>query len=427
MMLYFCAFIKVIRFMKKHFFIVIVLSLLAALEPLSIDIYLPAFNDIVESLGVSMGSVQISLSVFLAGFAVGQLLWGPVSDYYGRKNPLIIAMLMFTFCSIIASQVDSIAQLWVVRFFQAFSGCAGVVVGRAVVNDLFEGNKRVEVFSLLIVISGVSPIIAPALGNFILKIWHWQGIFYTMAIIGVITVVLTVIFLPKKAAVSDMVIINPPKPSLQNMVIGYIRVMGCWQFVIYTFIGAMAYAFLMTYVSNAPFIIMTVGGMSNDVFSVVFAINALGLILGTLLIGPLRKKYTSERITMLSLIVMLPIAALLIVLALIPAISVIPILVVLFFNLVVIGMLMSVTTSLALEPFTKESGTASALMGFLQLFFTFVFSAIVSSLQGETLLVPMIALFLCAMLSFIIVFLGRSLSAEGVYFKIGSQIKKRLN
>lgn len=412
--------------MKKYIFVVIVLSLLAALEPLSIDIYLPAFNDIVESLGVSMGSVQISLSTFLAGFAVGQLLWGPVSDYYGRKKPIIIAMLIFTLCSIIAAQVTSIEQLWIVRFFQAFSGCAGVVIGRAVVNDIFEGNMRTKVFSLLVIISGISPIIAPAIGNAILKVWHWQGIFYTMAIIGVITVLLTLLFLPKNTSVKELNIQNAPKPNLKNMTIGYIRVMGSWQFVVYTLIGAMAYAFLMTYVSNAPFIIMTTGGMSNDMFSFIFAVNAIGLIIGTVIISPLSKIFSLKKITMLSLIVMLPIAALLIVLALTPTLSIIPILVVLFLNLILIGTLMPITTSLALEPFTKESGTASALMGFLQLFFTFLFSAAVSSLQNESIVVPMVALFLCTILSLIIALLGRSTNAEKAYIRAGSQIKKHL-
>lgn len=151
--------------MKKDLLLIITLSLLAALEPLSIDIYLPAFTDIAKQFGVEMPQVQISLSTFLAGFTVGQLLWGPVSDYYGRKKPIIIAMLIFVIYSFIATLVINIESLWVVRFFQAFSGCAGVVIGRAMVNDLFEGKLRTKFFSLLIVMSGVAPVLAPSLAN----------------------------------------------------------------------------------------------------------------------------------------------------------------------------------------------------------------------------------------------------------------------
>lgn len=399
-----------------------VLSLLAALEPLSIDIYLPAFTDIAQSLSINIAEVQISLSTFLAGFAFGQLLWGPISDYYGRKSPLIIAMLIFIVCSFVASHAMSIEQLWIIRFFQAFSGCAGVVIGRAIVNDIFEGDIRTKVFSLLVIISGVSPIIAPSIGNEILKIWHWQGIFHTMAIIGIITTILVIFFLPRSKSVIEFNLPNMPKPNFKNMVIGYVRVMGNWQFIIYTLIGAMLYAFLMTYVSNAPFIIITTGGLSSDVFSAIFAVNAIGLILGTLLINPLSKRIELRKLVKSIIIFQLPTALLLILLAIF-ANTIIPLLVMLFINLILLGILMPTTTALALEPFTKKSGTASALLGFIQLFFTFVFSTAVSYLQNNSIIPVMSALTLCAILSVIILMLGNSKKIQTSHRKIRCNMK----
>lgn len=403
--------------MKKYSLILIVLSLLAALEPLSVDIYLPAFSDIAQNLDVDMAMVQISLSTFLAGFAFGQLLWGPVSDYYGRKKPIILAMLLFIICSLIAAHVTSIEQLWVIRFFQAFSGCAGVVIGRAIVNDLFEGDIRKKAFSLLVVISGVAPIIAPTFGNAILKIWHWQGVFYTMALFGILTVLLSIFLLPKSKSVQELPLSNAPKPSLKNMFVGYVKVLGNWKFLIYTLIGAMMYGAIMTYISNAPFIIMTIGGLSSDVFAIIFTINAIGLIIGTLLITPLDKKLGTTKLIKIALLLQLPVTALLVVLS-ISAFSIITLLLVLFINLVLIGILMPTTTSLALESFTIESGTASALMGFIQLFFTFIFTTLVSYLQNNSIISTMIALLFCATLSLIILWIGYSKNGETIYHRI---------
>ncbi|HBX46684.1 multidrug effflux MFS transporter [Limibacterium fermenti] len=409
--------------MKKYFLVILVLSLLAALEPLSIDIYLPAFEDIAKGLNVEMSKVQISLSTFLAGFAIGQLLWGPVSDYYGRKRPILLAMGIFILCSFIASHVTTVGQLWVVRFFQAFSGCAGVVIGRAVVNDLFEGKLRTKVFALLVIISGVAPIIAPTLGNAILKVWHWQGIFYTMAIIGIITVLLSALFLPKNRSVKDLDLKNSPKPNLKNMLVGYVKIMANWQFVIYTFIGAMLYASLMTYVSNAPFIIMTKGGLSSDWFSLIFAINAIGLIIGTLIITPLDKKMGLHKLIKIAVILQIPISIALVVFSFWGS-SIFPILVLLFMNLVLTGLLMPTTTSLALEPFTIESGTASALMGFIQLFFTFIFSTVVSYLQNNSIIPSMVAILLCALFSLLFILMDNHKTSRDIYYRIGAGGKR---
>lgn len=410
--------------MKKYFSVIIVLSLLAALEPLSIDIYLPAFTDIAENFKINIAKVQISLSTFLAGFAFGQLLWGPISDYYGRKKPIILAMSLFTVCSVMASHTTGIEQLWVVRFFQAFSGCAGVVIGRAVVNDIFEGDLRTKVFSLLVIISGVAPIIAPTFGNAILKIWHWQGIFYTMALIGVLSILLSLLFLPKNKSVADLNLSTTPKPNFRNMIVGYIKVMGNWQFVIYTLIGAMLYASLMTYVSNAPFIIMTIGGLSGDMFTLIFAINAVGLILGTLLISPLNKKMALSKLIRITVLLQIPISIALIIFS-VNIFSIIPILVLLFINLVLTGILMPTTTSLALEPFTKESGTASALMGFIQLFFTFIFSTVVSYLQNNSIISVMIAILLCALLSLLFIGISDNDRSRRMYYLMGSNFKRK--
>lgn len=137
---------------KMQIVVVIILSLLSALEPFSIDLYLPGFLKISETYQTDLKNVQLSLSFFLGGFAVGQLFWGIISDRHGRKLPTIASLLIFILASVACIYADTIEQFWVARFFQAFAGCAGVVIARAVVNDYFETSQSMHVFTLLAII-----------------------------------------------------------------------------------------------------------------------------------------------------------------------------------------------------------------------------------------------------------------------------------
>ena len=384
---------------KKMKIIVLVLSLLAALEPLSIDMYLPAFKDIADNLRVELSEVQLSLSVFLAGFALGQLFWGPLSDRYGRKTPILVAMTLFTVSSLASIYAVNIEQLLVIRFLQAFGGCAGVVIGRAVVNDLFDDRFRTKVFALLTIISGVAPIIAPTIGNLILKQWHWHGIFNTTGLLGAISILSVVFFLPGKKP--SVVVPETARQSLSlaSLATGYLKVMTNWPFLAYTLIGCMAYGSLMVYVSNAPFLIMEKGGFTGDVFSMIFAVNALGLLLGTYVIDFLLKFTSLKRLVRYTVGVQLLLNALLLGCA-VAGSPVVVMLVLVFLNLLPVGLLLPATTSLGLSYFTDESGTASAFMGFLQLAFTGLLSAAVSSLQNDSVVPMMGGIFFCSLMSF---------------------------
>ena len=391
---------------RKMGVVVLVLSVLAALEPLSIDLYLPAFSDIAESMQVSMGEVQISLSIFLAGFALGQLFWGSLSDYYGRKNPILWATALFTVSSFASIYATSIEQLWVIRFLQAFGGCAGVVVGRAAVNDFFVNEQRTKVFSLLAIISGLAPIIAPTMGNLLLKQWHWHGIFNAMGILGVCTVLLVWAFLPKSQPVQVKGGEKNRMPSVMEMAKGYIRVTKNWPYMVYTIIGSMAYGGLMIYVSNAPFLIMEKGGFSGNIFSMIFAINALALLFGSYIVDILQKYMTLKKLVRLTIASQLLINVLLLTSAFYST-SVIPMLVLIFLNLIPIGVLLPATTSLGLSYFKEDSGAASAFMGFLQLLFTGILSAIISFLQNNSVVPMMSGLFVCALVPFVLLFVEK--------------------
>jgi DHA1 family bicyclomycin/chloramphenicol resistance-like MFS transporter len=182
---------------RKELIIVVILALLTALEALSIDLYLPAFQAISEDLKTDIGKVQISLSVFLGGFAVGQLLWGPLSDRFGRKWPLVIAITIYTISSVLVIAVSSIEELWLCRFMQAFSGSAGVVIARAVVTDIFDKKRTTSIFALLAMIIGVAPIIAPSIGNLLLEHGDWHNVFIAMTMLGAVAFLSVIFFLPE--------------------------------------------------------------------------------------------------------------------------------------------------------------------------------------------------------------------------------------
>lgn len=169
----------------RQWSVVAILALLTALEPLSIDLYLPGFFVMAEAFKTDIAQIQLSLSTFLGGFALGQLIWGPISDRFGRKKPVLLSLVIFVVASIACIYARTAEQLWVFRFVQAIGGCGGIVISRAVVTDFFGQDQRLRIFSLLAVIMGIAPIVAPLIGNGVLHVsGSWQGLFGVLVLMG---------------------------------------------------------------------------------------------------------------------------------------------------------------------------------------------------------------------------------------------------
>lgn len=366
--------------------IIVILSLLTALEPLSIDLYLPGFLQISEAFNTSTSSVQISLSTFLGGFAIGQLLWGPLADRFGRKKPILLSLFIFIAASLACIYVKTIEQLWVVRFVQAIGGCGGVVISRAIVTDYFDKSKTLKIFSLLALIMGIAPIIAPSLGNGILKVMDWKGLFLGMMALGVLSFLLVLFLLPET---------HKNRSSRNtNVAKGYLEILKVKKFVVYSLIAGLINGALMIYVANGPFLIMETGGFSSNAFSLIFAINAFGLMAGSYIAGVMQKYTSTEKIVKYSLIFMSIVSAVLLTLMYANA-SIVVILVAIFLYLLPLGVLLPTTTELAITPFTNNSGTASALFGSIQLAVAFICSLGANSLSNNSVIAVGIALMLC--------------------------------
>lgn len=391
------------NFTSAQWIIIIILSLLTALEPLSIDLYLPAFLQLSETFSVSAASVQMSLTTFLGGFAIGQLLWGPLADRYGRKKPILLSLVLFILASVACVYVTTIEQLWVMRFIQAIGGSGGIVIARAVVTDYFDQSRTLKIFTLLALIMSIAPIIAPVIGTQILALFRWEGVFATMTGLGITMFLLTLFFLPETRDKT----IRPEKNILKS----YLEVLRVREFRAYAIIAGIANGALMVYVANAPFLIMEYGGLSGNSFSIIFAINSLGLMIASYLTDRLQKRVSTLRLMSYALILMF-IASLLLLGATKIEAGIFNILPIMFFFIFPIGILFPATTELAMKPFTHNSGTASALFGTIQIMLACLCSLMGTFIINGTVTSIGIAFFLCGLLSFFSCFLIRKKKAR---------------
>lgn len=389
---------------RKEIVIVLILAWLIAIEVLSLDLYLPAFSAIKEDLKTDMGKVQITISVFLAGFAVGQLLWGSLSDRVGRKLPIIAGSVIYTVSSLSVLWTDSIEGLWVCRFMQAFSGSAGVVISRAIVTDYFDRNRTANIFALLALVMGVGPIIAPMIGTLLLKQWSWQSNFTAMAFLGVISLLSVIFLLPETHPESKRQRTTNPTFKDRTVLGSYLHVFRNRQFLKYTLIGSLTYIGIILYISNSPFLIMEKGGFSGVSYSLIFGGNALGIMIASFSVTKLSKHFNLKLLVKMAIVVQTVVTALLFAAVLLD-LSILYILVLVFLFLLTLGILFPTTTDLALKPFHNDSGTASALFGFAQLAITFLVTALIGLLQNHSILPMASALLFCALLSWVFTFI----------------------
>ena len=385
-------------FSLSQWSVIIILSLLTALEPLSIDLYLPGFIEIGNAFKAPVSDVQLSLSTFLAGFAIGQLLWGPLADKYGRKKPLLVSLVIFAAASIGCLYVPSIEWLWGMRFIQAIGGCAGVVIARAVVTDYFDKNNTLKIFAILALIAGIAPIVAPSIGNAVLRLLQWEGLFEVLAVLGVLAFLLVLFFLPETQT-------QNVTSRTENTFKVYFSLLHNKRFAIYSLVAGIVNGALMIYVANGPFLIIEKGGFSSDAFSLIFSVNALGLMAASFLTTVLQKRMATNNLVKCAIFMMAVVSVVLLT-AMYIQVSMPIILFILFFYIFPIGILFPTTTELALMPFaeTNKSGSASALFGSIQLGIAFICTVVANYISDGTVVSVGISLLFCGVLLFAIIF-----------------------
>ncbi|WP_432565150.1 multidrug effflux MFS transporter [Kineococcus sp. SYSU DK003] len=361
---------------------VVALALLTAIAPLATDMYLPALPTMVGDLGSTASGVQLTLTTFLVGLALGQLVIGPLSDQFGRRRLLLAGTVVCALAGAVCAIAPNEAVLVAARFVQGFSGAAGIVLSRAVIADRAAGERAARLFSLMMVISGVAPVVAPLLGGSLLGAVGWRGIFWILAAIAVVMVLAVV------AVVPESLPIERRRPGgLAATWRAAREVLGDRVYLGYTLTFAFAFTSMFAYISASSFVYQNVLGLSTVQYSIAFAANAFGLVAASAASGALTGRLAP--LTMLRggvAVLVVDCAALLaVVLAGAPRWGV---LVLLFLAVSSLGFVLGNATSLATGRVPRNAGTGSAVLGALQFGLGALASPVVG-LAGESDARPM--------------------------------------
>lgn len=345
--------------------LVLLLGAIMALGPLTIDMYLPALPRLGEVFSASEAQVRLTLGAYLAALAIGQLAYGPLTDRYGRRRALLIGLSIFTVASLGCALAWSIEALIAMRVLQALGGCAGMVVVRAVVRDLYDPREAARTFSLLMLVMGAAPILAPMLGGQFLHWADWPWIFVLLGVYGAACVFAVRRLLPETL---DAETAQQNRALPWRAVIGdYVGLMRHRGFVAYALTGGFGFAAMFAYISGSPFVLMRLHGVSPAQFGVYFGVIAFAFIASSQVNARLLRHHSPRRLLAGGMLVYL--AGTLLVMA---AIALLPeYLLALMLTLAValgaLGFVAANATALALAAFSREAGAASALLGTLQL------------------------------------------------------------
>ena len=342
--------------------LVVILGLLSAIGPFAIDMYLPALPQIGASLNAPVSAVQASLTAFFIALGVGQPLFGSLSDMWGRKKPLYLGLLIFVVASIGCALAQDIQTLVVLRFIQGLGAAAGMAIPRAVVRDMHTGHEAARMMSLLMLVFSVSPILAPLAGTAVIALGDWRWVFWAVAVAAVLGLAAMVRGLPETrnaAARQDS--------SLGDALQAYGVLLRDWHYLGLVFIGACAMAGFFVYLAGSPFVLINHYGLSTTQYSVAFALNAIAFIGAAQFTGSLGKRFglvavvkvaaTASGVVMLSLLTYYLLGG-----------EKLAVLIGLYFVAsALMGLVIPTTSVLALEEHGAIAGTASALLGTLQM------------------------------------------------------------
>lgn len=385
---------------KQKYTILFILGGLSALAPFSIDMYLPAFPSIATSLKTDISQVALSLTSYFAGISIGQLFYGPITDKFGRKKPLVFGLTLFLLASVGCALSPTINWLIAMRVLLALGGCVGMVVSRAVVRDQFPVTEIAKIFSILMLITGVAPIVAPTIGGWIITVSTWRTIFYFLTAFSFILILAVWFYLPESKNRN-----RAKSLHVVDIVKDYRDVFAERSFIFYVLAGSMALAGMFAYISGSPFIFLEYFDFTEAQYGLVFAGNAGGFILGSQLNRLALNRYTSlQVITVASWLMLADTVALFTFMSLgiLTASALIVLLVTFLFSM---GFLVPNTTAMALAPFTYNAGSASALIGFMQMICGAGLSALVSALHDNTLFPMVFAMSFSGILAFMLILL----------------------
>jgi len=358
--------------LRQHRRLLLILGATVAIAPLAIDMYLPSMPAMQEHFGVDAAAVQLTLSTFFIGLAIGQVFYGPVSDRIGRLGPLCFGLTIYVLASMACALAPTVEALTVARLFQALGGCAGLVITRAIVRDRFEPREMAQALSMLLMIMGAAPILAPAIGAQLLVHFGWQSIFVALAVFGLLCIVAV-----RRGLEESWV--PPVQPLRAADVLGiYGRLLGHRRFMGYALAGSTAQAGMFAYIAASAFVFIEVYDVAPSAFGWLFGLNAAGLITASQVNARILHRWRSERVLRAALAANTLFGTILLVMAATGTGGLWGVAVPLFGAISSLGFSFPNSTAAAMAPFGDRAGMAAALLGTLQ----FTIAALVSSLVG---------------------------------------------
>jgi MFS transporter, DHA1 family, multidrug resistance protein len=368
--------------------LIFIIGSLSAFGPLSLDMYLPAFPEMTGDLSTSASQIQLTLTACLIGLALGQAFAGPLSDVLGRRIPLVVGLLAFATLSLLCMIAPNVETLIALRFFQGMAGAAGIVLARAVVRDLYSGPALAQFFSLVLMVNGMAPILAPVIGGQLLRFTTWHGVFLVLAIFSLVLLLAVLLWLPETL------------PSERRQESGIAPMVGSFRvllsdrlFIGYGLSAGMAFGAMFAYIAGSSFVIQNIYDVSPQAYSLMFGANALGIVTMAQINARLVRKAGPRRMMTIGLIGSATGGTILLAVVLLD-VGLYGILVALFVVVSSIGFIAPNTAALAMANYPGSAGAASALIGLFQ-FGIGGLVAPLAGIAGDETAVPMGVMIAC--------------------------------
>lgn len=369
--------------------VIIILAALAGFGPMSIDMYLPSLPTITADLGVDPSQVQLTLSAFFVGIALGQLLYGPLSDRFGRIPVLKVGISLYILASIACAMTSDVNELIAMRFIQALGGGAGAVLSRAMVRDLWSGDAAARILSYMMMVMSVAPLIAPFIGGYVLLFQGWRAIFWVLAGFGGLCLAAVMFRLPETHTKENR------KPlSIGDMAAGYLRVFSHRQSLGFMLTGSFAFAGMFAYIAGTPFVYIEYFGVSPQEYGYLFGANIVMMVIGSFFNGRLVQTMGSRKMLGFGVSGVLLGGILLVAASVHGGLGLPGVFFPLLLSVGLVSMIGANSVAGALQPFPDIAGTAAAMYGTLQFGAGAVAGIAVAALQDGTPL-PMAAIICC--------------------------------
>lgn len=359
---------------------IVVLGLLVALGPLTIDMYLPALPRIAVELGLTSSIAQLTLTGTLAGLALGQLVVGPLSDSLGRRRPLVAGILLHMVASVLCILAPNISVLGVARGLQGIGAAAASVVAMAVVGDLFAESAAATVISRLMLVLGVAPVLAPSLGAAVLLHASWHWVFAALVALAAALLVVAVLFLPETLPVA-----NRRPLHLHDILSTYGEVLRDSRFVVLVLVGALGMSGLFAYIAGASFVLQGHYGLNQQTFALVFAAGAISLIGSTQFNVVLLRRFAPQTIAVWALVAAVVFGVVFVGLTVSRVGGVVAFLVPVWAILAAMGLVIPNTPAVALARHPDAAGTAAAVLGAAQFSVGAIIAPVVGALGNSEL------------------------------------------